>query len=101
MCGTPVITSDWGAFAETVLHGTTGYRCRTMEHFLYAAKNIEKIDRHAVYKWAHSNYSLERVALMYEEYFRMILDVYQGAGFYEYRYATERQDMDWLVKNHV
>jgi glycosyltransferase involved in cell wall biosynthesis len=101
MCGTPVITSDWGAFAETVLHGTTGYRCRTMEHFLYAAKNIEKIDRHAVCKWAHSNYSLERVALMYEEYFRMILDVYQGAGFYEYRYATEREDMDWLVKNHV
>lgn len=96
MCGTPVITSDWGAFSETVLHGFTGYRCRTMEHFLFAAKQVLKLDRRLVADWARNNYSLEAVAPMYEEYFGMIQDVYQGAGFYEYRYADEREDLDWM-----
>ena len=97
MCGTPVITSDWGAFSEIVLHGTTGYRCRTMEHFLFAAKAAPRLDRAVVAQWARANYSLEPVAVKYEEYFRMILDVYEGAGFYEYRQADTRQNLDWLT----
>lgn len=96
MCGTPVITTDWGAFAETVLHGTTGYRCRTMEQFAFAARHVGKLDRAIVADWARSNYSLSSVAVMYEEYFAMILDVYQGAGFYEYRREATRQNLAWL-----
>lgn len=30
MCGTPVITTDWGVFAETVIQGVTGFRTRTL-----------------------------------------------------------------------
>lgn len=96
LCGTPVITSDWGAFAETVLHSYTGFRCRTMEQFLFAAKEAPKLNRSVTSTWARLNYSLESVSIMYEEYFRMILDVYQGAGFYEYKFEESRQNLDWL-----
>ena len=34
--GTPAITSDFGAFCETVEHGRTGYRCHTLEQFMWA-----------------------------------------------------------------
>lgn len=97
LCGTPVITTDWGVFAEGVIHGVTGYRCRTFEQFVWAARNVDRLDSDGSIcrAWAAQNYSLERVALMYEEYFQSVLNV-KHKGFY-----TEhpgRQQLDWLRK---
>jgi glycosyltransferase involved in cell wall biosynthesis len=94
--GTPVITSDWGVFPETVVHGVTGYRCRTMDHFIWAAKNIDKLSNKACYDWAMANYSCDRIALMYEEYFKMLSDVSTAKGFYEIH--EDRTELDWLKK---
>lgn len=96
MSGTPVITTDWGVFSETVLHGTTGYRCRTMEQFTWAARNVDKLDRKATAQWARANYSLERVALMYEEYFQSILNLKNPAGLYTLN--PNRQQLNWLSR---
>lgn len=97
MSGTPVITSDWGAFSETVVHGTTGYRCRTMDHFIWAVNNVDKLSPLMCRDWAMKNYSADRVVLMYEEFFQMLTDVKAGGGFYAEH--PERSQLDWLKKS--
>jgi glycosyltransferase involved in cell wall biosynthesis len=113
LSGTPVITSDHGVFSETVLHGITGYRGRSFEQWVWAAKNIDRIDGRVCREWAEANYSLERVALMYEEFFQQILNMRDWAwskarqvelgrhtvsptGFYERH--PGRTQLDWLTR---
>ena len=98
--GTPVITSDWGAFPELVIHGKTGYRCHTLDHFVWATENIGNIKPIDCYTYAMENFSLDRVRWMYEEYFNMLLDVKEnvnGQGWN--RLHPERTQLDWLIKN--
>ena len=92
MAGTPAITTDWGAFPETVEHGRTGFRCRTLDHFLFAARHSPRLDRSDVHRRSVANYSLDRVRWRYQEYFQMLSDLWTG-GWYAER---ERTQLDWL-----
>ncbi len=96
MAGVPVLTSDWGAFCETVKHGVTGYRCRVIEHFVWALKNVHRLNKSEIQTYAIENYSLNRVAKMYEEYFAMIATVFGQLGFYQPN--DERKDLEWLER---
>lgn len=95
LCGTPVITSDWGAFPETVLHGVTGFRCRVFEEFCWAVKNIDQIKPIACHEWASKNYSMERIGKMYEEYFQRINRLFEK-GWYQPN--DERTELKWLER---
>lgn len=69
MCGTPVITTDWGAFTEYVEQGVDGYRCRTMPQFIEAVESVGKLDRAQIHDRAIARFSPPVVAAQYEEYF--------------------------------
>ena len=96
--GTPVITTDHGCFAENVIHGVTGYRCRTLEQFIWAAKNIHRIRPKDCRRFAMKNFTLKRVARMYDEYASMLQTLYHKGWYQE---NLERKELDWLNKYSV
>lgn len=84
LCGTPTITSDWGAFAENNIHGVTGYRCRTFDDYINAALNCleGKIQYEDCYKKGQE-FILENIAPKYEKFFNDVINIYKNKGWYE------------------
>ena len=83
------------AFSETVLHGRTGFRCRTFDDFVWAIKNAGRIDPRDCREWATANYSIARISQMYQEYFEK-LDAMRSGGWYPVN--ADRSELNWLVK---
>lgn len=69
LCGTPVITTDWGAFTETVDHAATGYRCRMLRDFVWAANNTHRLDPVQIRNRALMKFAMENVGPQYNSYF--------------------------------
>lgn len=84
LCGTPIITTDWGAFSENVIHNKTGFRCRTYSEFLKAVENINIIKRQDCFDFASTNYDINTIALKYDEYFTRLYNCYYkgNSGWY-------------------
>lgn len=84
LCGTPTITSDWGAFTENNIDGVTGYRCRTFDDYIKAAISINKgeIDYRTCREHGEK-FSLESIAPRYEKFFQDVLNVYTNKGWYQ------------------
>jgi len=80
-CGTPTITTDWGAFTENNPE-TSGFRCRTLREFVQAAEGVKYLDRAKIRNRAVSLYNLDTIALQYEAYFQRLLTLW-GDGWYE------------------
>jgi glycosyltransferase involved in cell wall biosynthesis len=95
MCGTPVLTTDWGAYTETVNHGVSGWRCRTFDDFLFAATQCPSMNHNAIREYAIKNYSCDRIGQMYNEYFNKIYDL-KDKGYYQQH--PERTELNWLCR---
>ena len=95
MSGTPVITSDWGAMTEFNVHGVTGFRCRTLDEMVEAARNIHTIQPENCRAWAMSKFSTDVIALEYERYFTRIKNLSETLD-YERIQAEEQPFADRL-----
>ena len=80
-CGTPVITTDWGVFAETVIHGVTGFRTRTLGEAVWAVDQVENLNFRDISMYAFANFSTQRVSQMYQAYFEQLMSLYDD-GWY-------------------
>lgn len=81
LTGTPLITTNFGAFTETVEHGKTGFRCNTIGDFVQAIENAKHLNRTYIAERARNLYSLETVGKQYDGIFQTIADL-DGEGFY-------------------
>ncbi len=72
LTGTPVIAASFGAWTETVLHGETGWHCRTIDDCVNAIEDAmdECIDREFVSDRARDLYSLDTCGQKYDAIFR-------------------------------
>lgn len=73
MCGTRVISSDSGAFKETVIHGVTGWRCASIPDMVVGIQKLFMLaDRQAIQKSAIERFSMWNLAPRYEAYLQTI-----------------------------
>lgn len=85
LCGTPVITTNFGVFTETVVNGENGYRCDTFRDFLRAVEKIDKFNinkKLKIQKNAQKRFSTNEVAKTYDAYFSRLMDLYED-GWYQ------------------
>lgn len=68
-CGTPVITTDFGAYVETVEQGKTGWRCNYLGEFVEALLQCPPLDSAYIRKRAIDKYSIAAVQPEYQAYF--------------------------------
>jgi glycosyltransferase involved in cell wall biosynthesis len=83
LSGTPVISSPFGAFSETVADGLSGFRCHTLGQFVRAASDaLDDLDRKTVQEWASDRFTLAAVAPQYDRWLARLSTLY-GDGWYQ------------------
>jgi len=87
LCGTPLVSVDYGAFTETVINGVTGFRCHTLQDWVDAIHNADTLDRRKIANTARQRYSLETCGKMYDRVFQTLNDLWRK-GWYELRNNT-------------
>lgn len=69
LCGTPVLSSDYGAFTETNINGLTGYRCRSLSTWLRGLDQVTDLSRLGVRESAIMRYTTPVVKEQYARVF--------------------------------
>ena len=93
--GCPIIPTDFGAPQEYCIDGVTGFRCMNMDDFMYAVRNLNKINSADCRKHA-LQFTMNRAAISYHEYFHRVL---RNAVSGWHSYDPERQRKDGLRRD--
>lgn len=82
LSGTPIITTDFGAFTETVRDGIDGFRCHFMGEFERATERVLGLDSKEIRGHAEQ-YLTKHIRYKYDDYFKRIA-LLDGQGWYTY-----------------
>ncbi len=75
LCGTPVITTSFGAFSDTVIDGVNGYKCDTLQDFVDATTKIGALKPKKVRETAE-RFTLEEVSKLYQKWWDDLYQLY-------------------------
>lgn len=90
-CGTPIITTDWGAFAENNIDGCTGFRVRSIGEALWAIKNLNTLwPPKQLRRYAIENFSIWNIRWKYQDYFTHLYTLWDR-GWYTETYTPYRR----------
>jgi glycosyltransferase involved in cell wall biosynthesis len=81
LCGTPVVSVDYGGMTETVQDGM-GFRCHTLQDWLDGIHAAGDLDRGEIARRARAQYSLEACGKRYDRIFQQLNALYRQ-GWYE------------------
>jgi hypothetical protein len=81
LCGTPVVSVNYGALTETVVQGVSGFRCHTLRDWMEGIEAAGYLDRDVIVERARSLYSLEACGQQYCRMFRAVEGL-SGEGWY-------------------
>lgn len=78
LSGTPVITTDFGVFPETVQNGVNGFRCHMLKDFVHAAEMARETDPFTVRSTAE-RFLCKNVVHQYTKWFSELHQLYRSA----------------------
>jgi glycosyltransferase involved in cell wall biosynthesis len=81
LSGTPAVTTDFGAFVETVEPGVTGYRFRTLAEAEVAVRRALDLDPAAIRARAVDRYGWDAIGAMYADWFSDVDGLNDGVGW--------------------
>jgi glycosyltransferase involved in cell wall biosynthesis len=88
LCGTPAITTNFGVFPETVVHGKTGFVCDTLADFVEAAHNVDKLNPQEIRDHAE-RYLTDNVQWEFQKWWDDLYQLYLSA------HETEHAGQGW------
>lgn len=88
LTGTPVITTDWGVYPETVQDGVNGCRGRLLRDFVAGLEQSPFLDRRRIRAMAQARFSTDAVAPQFTRYFDDLRTL-AGDGWYAYPQRPE------------
>lgn len=104
--GTPVITSPWGAFTETVQNGVNGFRFSTLREAVEAVEKVGSLKPRAIRKFVHDRYSLAAVAPQFENWFDDLSTLFEDGWYQGHKPKIEEKKMEttpttnWREEDH-
>ena len=81
LCGTPVVSTDFGVFGVKIRNGVNGWRCNTLADFVEAIERVPTLDRAQIRQIEKRQCDYPVVAKLYDSAFRQIMDLAK-AGWY-------------------